>query len=69
MIPLLLEMKEYGSGTWTVPTDDLAPSSLSLLLIVSQLGWTASDAAASRHRLEIFENEWDAPGMEAYDQL
>jgi len=39
------------------------------LLRVSDLGWTRREAAKARARLAAFEEDWSAPGMEAYDKL
>ena len=33
------------------------------------LGWTETEALETRMRLKSFETDWNAPGMEAYDQL
>jgi len=38
-------------------------------LRVSELGWTRREAAEARGRLAAFEEDWNAPGMEAYDDL
>ena len=38
-------------------------------LLVSNLGWSAEEAKETRARLAALEEDWDAPGMEAYDQL
>jgi len=38
-------------------------------LLISDLGWTQSQALEARVRLTAFEEDWDAPGMELYDQL
>ena len=38
-------------------------------LLVSNLGWNAEEAKETRARLAAFEEDWDAPGMEAYDNL
>jgi hypothetical protein len=38
-------------------------------LLVSDLGWSQEEAAATRARLAAFEEDWDAPGMDAYDAL
>jgi len=36
---------------------------------IKELGWTREEAADVRARLSSFEQGWDAPGMEAYDDL
>jgi hypothetical protein len=38
-------------------------------LLVRDLGWTEGDAADTYRRLRPFEEDWDAPGMDAYDEL
>ena len=38
-------------------------------LLISDLGWTTDKAAEIYLRLRHFEEDWDAPGMDAYDGL
>lgn len=38
-------------------------------LLVRQLGWDRAEAADTRSRLRPFADDWDAPGMDAYDDL
>jgi hypothetical protein len=38
-------------------------------LLVSDLDWSAEEAMETRARLAVLEEDWDAPGMEAYDHL
>lgn len=38
-------------------------------LLVRDLGWTREEAASVRAQLATFEADWDAPGMDAYDEL
>jgi hypothetical protein len=38
-------------------------------LLVSNLGWSVEEAKETRTRLAALEEDWDAPGMEAYDRL
>ncbi len=38
-------------------------------LLVSDLGWSAEEAKETRARLAALEEDWEAPGMEAYDRL
>ncbi len=37
--------------------------------LIQELGWTQEDAAAIRYRLAAFRDDWEAPGMEIYDDL
>ena len=36
---------------------------------IDQLGWSEVEALETHLRLRIFADDWDAPGMEAYDDL
>lgn len=38
-------------------------------LLTSDLEWTAAEIEETYHRLKSFKDDWDAPGMEAYDEL
>jgi hypothetical protein len=38
-------------------------------LLVSKLGWRVEEVQETRGRLAVLEEDWDAPGMEAYDHL
>lgn len=38
-------------------------------LLVSDLDWSTEEAQETRARLAALEEDWDAPGMEAYDAL
>ncbi len=37
--------------------------------LISNLGWSREQAIITRLRLRTFEEDWDAPGMEDYDEL
>ena len=39
------------------------------LLVISDLGWTPEEALATYHRLQAFQDDWNVPGMELYDEL
>lgn len=36
---------------------------------IEALGWTAAEALETYMRLRSFADDWDAPGMEVYDDL
>ncbi len=42
---------------------------MSELPSIEQLGWSAVEALETHLRLRNFADDWDAPGMEAYDDL
>jgi hypothetical protein len=37
-------------------------------LLIKDLGWTEEQASETYFRLSSFKEDWDAPGMEAYDE-
>lgn len=36
---------------------------------IGQLGWSSVEALETHLRFRNFADDWDAPGMEAYDDL
>lgn len=38
-------------------------------LLTTDLGWTPAEIAETHYRLMSFKDDWDMPGMEAYDEL
>lgn len=38
-------------------------------LTIYDLGWTPEQALANHRRYSVFEEDWNAPGMEIYDKL
>ena len=36
---------------------------------IEQLGWSSVEALETHLRFRNFADDWDAPGMEAYDDL
>lgn len=38
-------------------------------LSIFKLGWSRREALETRLRLLTFEEDWDAPGMDGYDEL
>lgn len=38
-------------------------------LLVANLDWSVEEVQETRARLAALEEDWDAPGMEAYDTL
>ena len=37
--------------------------------LVADIGWSQVEAFETRARLAAFKEDWDAPGMEGYDEL
>jgi hypothetical protein len=37
--------------------------------LLNELGWSLEEALETRMRLQSFEEDWNAPGMEAYDDM
>ncbi len=53
-----------------VCTERIFPSYLkSSSLLIEDLGWSKMEASETRNQLASFEEDWDAPGMELYDEL
>jgi hypothetical protein len=38
-------------------------------LRLSDLGWSSAEALDTRIRLRSFEDDWEAPGMDVYDNI
>lgn len=38
-------------------------------MLIHDLGWSREQALETRLRLRTFEEDWNAPGMESYDEL
>ena len=39
------------------------------VLFIKEIGWSREEALETRARLATFEEDWNAPGMKAYDEL
>ena len=39
------------------------------LLLIADLGWSKEEALEARLSLKSFEKDWNAPGMEEYDNM
>ena len=37
--------------------------------LIQELGWTREQATAIRYRFAAFREDWEAPGMDVYDDL
>lgn len=61
---MLWSRDEYRSSAATTISN---PSDR--LLDIQELGWSELQALKTRVRLESFAEDWEAPGMEAYDDL
>jgi hypothetical protein len=48
---------------------DRKPQAADGPLLVSDLGWTTEEARETRARLATLEEDWEAPGMDAYEHL
>jgi len=64
------EKKSIDSSSWV--NEDilrLAKHGQSPHLLIADLGWTVQEAWETRTRLIAFEEDWNVPGMELYDEL
>ena len=63
-------LDNFGKGFNYIPG---AASTVSILqmkpLSIEQLGWNSVEALETHLRFRNFAEDWDAPGMEAYDDL
>lgn len=57
------EFKYMSGASSTVATHTIE------LLNIEQLGWTPRETLETYLRFSSFAEDWDAPGMEAYDEL
>jgi hypothetical protein len=69
--PLLAPGSDAERGTGTAPAMTLpsAAASDGEPLLVRDLGWSEAEAIDTHFRLRPFEDDWNAPGMDAYDDL
>ena len=56
-------------ATTAPPSPDQVAAAGTRQLLISDLGWSQEEALETRMRLRAFEEDWNAPGMEAYDSL
>lgn len=66
-IPQLIETLKAYQNRPATPTDEANQRDQPLL--IQDLGWTPEQAAEASALLQSFQEDWDAPGMEAYDAL
>ena len=59
---LLSEIKDGGKGVIIVQETRKE-------LAIDDLGWSEEETKETYYRLLNFKEDWEAPGMEAYDEL
>ena len=59
---LLSEIKDGGKGVTIVQETRKE-------LAIDDLGWSEEETKETYYRLLNFKEDWEAPGMEAYDEL
>lgn len=63
-------MERLGKGfQYVLGNSSTVTTHLTDLPRIEQLGWSAVEALETHLRLRNFAEDWDAPGMEAYDDL
>jgi hypothetical protein len=50
-------------------TDAFAAQTFNRPLLIRDLGWSEAEDRDVYRRLQSFQEDWDAPGMDAYDAL
>jgi len=59
----------FGTGFYILGASSTVSTHVVKLPEVEQLGWSAVEALETHLRFRNFSEDWDAPGMEAYDDL
>lgn len=68
--PSLTYAHEYGHNIpYILGNSSTLTTHVSQLPRIEQLGWNALEALETHLRFRNFAEDWDAPGMEAYDDL
>jgi hypothetical protein len=63
-------LERLGKGfQYVLGNSSMVTTHLADLPNIKQLGWSAVEALETHLRLRNFAEDWDAPGMEAYDDL
>jgi len=63
-------LDRLGNGFHYIPGNSSTVTTRTAALPgIEQLGWSALEALETHLRLRNFADDWDAPGMEAYDDL
>ncbi len=57
-------VEEFEPKKHSAPTEETKNQ-----LLISDLGWSQEEAIQTYYRLMPFKEDWEAPGMEAYDAL
>jgi hypothetical protein len=65
----LRRWEERKPGRRTEKTGTSSTSRAPSLPAVVDLGWSEAEALETRSRLSSFAEDWEAPGMEQYDDL
>lgn len=63
-------LDKLGRGfNYILGTSSTVTTETTELLSIEQLGWSTVEALETYLRLRTFAEDWDAPGMEVYDDL
>lgn len=74
---VVMEIPQCAEKTTSTPTPNIERShyrpgnavTVKIPHSIEELGWTPDEALETCLRLRTFAEGWDAPGMEAYDNL
>ncbi len=64
-----MSMLDTSRVTGNSPGKPNQPATTAAPLLVADLNWGPEEAQETRARLAALEADWDAPGMDAYDNL
>ena len=59
----------FGKGSYILGASSTVSTHVVKLPGIEQLGWSAIEALETHLRFSSFAEDWDAPGMEAYDDM
>jgi hypothetical protein len=59
----------FGKAFYILGTSSTVSTHIFKMLEIEQLGWTAVEALETHLRFSGFAEDWNAPGMEVYDEM
>ena len=62
-------LDSLSKGFYMLGTSSTVSTHVVKLPGIEQLGWSPTEALETHLRFRSFAEDWDAPGMEAYDDL
>ena len=63
------DLYRHGKSFYITGTSSTISTRIHKFLGIEQLGWSNLEALETHLRFRNFAEDWDAPGMEAYDDM